>query len=238
MPSPLILPKNENGTSVPRQVTDGLRVLGLPVGSTSFCNAFINKQSHPHNQMLQNWYETLTTCKPPSAFSACARRTKSPTSSATQNTILDWRLEELPNKFLPWDSPMTTQFGAMTFSLLAHITNANTLPPHTQLMANISINEGGLGIQTPRTNAITSYMTTSKRCLQYACDGVWLGYNKAQPQFPPAIKLLYDDWETSSNRSWTISANTYPPLMKPSCTNPTPTPTTFTRHLSMALEKK
>jgi hypothetical protein len=147
---------NENGTSVPHKVTDGLRVLGAPVGSTSFCNAFINKQSHAHNQTLQNWCKTLTTYKPPSAFSACARRTKSPTSSATQNTILDWRLEELPNKFLPWDSPMTTQFGAMTFSLLAHITNVNTLPPHAQLMANISINEGGLGIQTPRTNTITS----------------------------------------------------------------------------------
>jgi hypothetical protein len=111
---------------------------------------------------------------------------------------------------------MTTQFGAMTFSLLAHITNANTLPPHTQLMANISINEGGLGIQTPRTNAITSYMTTSKRCLQYACDGVWLGYNKAQPQFPPAIKLLYDDWETSSNHLWTIFLK-YLPTFNETC---------------------
>jgi hypothetical protein len=47
--------------------------------------------------------------------------------------------------------PNKTLFGAMTSSLLAHITNANanTLPPHAQLMANISINEGGLGIQTP-----------------------------------------------------------------------------------------
>jgi hypothetical protein len=43
MPSPLILPKNENGTSVPHEVTDGLRVLGTPAGSTSFCNAFIDK---------------------------------------------------------------------------------------------------------------------------------------------------------------------------------------------------
>jgi hypothetical protein len=87
-------------------------------------------------------------------------------------------------------------------------------------MANISINKGGLGVQTPRTNAIISYMTTSKHCLQYACDGVWLGYNKAGPQFPPAIKLLYDDWETSSNRSWTISHKYLPTFNETSMYQP------------------
>jgi hypothetical protein len=71
-------------------------------------------------------------------------------------------------------------------------------------MANISIKEGGLGIQNPRTNAINVYMTTSKRCLQYAQEGVWLGFNKTRPQFPPAIKSLYDDWDSSKSRSWII----------------------------------
>jgi hypothetical protein len=48
---------------------------------------------------------------------------------------------------------MATQFSTMTSNLIAHITNGTNLPPHAQLMANVSINEGGLGIQTPRTNA-------------------------------------------------------------------------------------
>jgi hypothetical protein len=60
------------------------------------------------------------------------------------HAVYNTPLEELRNNFWLWDSPMTTQFGAMTFSLLAHITNANTLPPQAQLMANISIIEGGL----------------------------------------------------------------------------------------------
>jgi hypothetical protein len=99
---------------------------------------------------------------------------------------------------------MTTQFDNTTAELIAHVTNSTNLPPHAQLMADISIKEGGLGIQNPQTNAINAYMTTSKRCLQYSQEGVWLGFNKNRPQFPPAIQLLFNDWDSSSNRSWVI----------------------------------
>jgi hypothetical protein len=63
----------------------------------------------------------------------------------------------------------------MTADLLANITNQSSLPIYSQLIANVAIQEGGLKIQSPRTNAITAYMTTAKRCLQYAQQGVWLG---------------------------------------------------------------
>jgi hypothetical protein len=137
-------------------------------------------------------------------------------SHAVYNTPMN----ELPNNYWLWDSPMTTQFGTMTSNLLAHIINATDLPPHTQLMANISINEGGLGIQTPHMNAITPYMTTSKRCLQYARDGVWLGYNKARPQFSRDIQLLYADWESPGNRSWSIFRKYLPTLNETSISQP------------------
>ena len=80
-------------------------------------------------------------------------------------------LDDLPNNFWLWDSNLTNEFSTMTADLLANITNKHDLPAHSQLISNISINEGGLGIQNPRTNAITAYMTTTKRCLQYAHDG-------------------------------------------------------------------
>jgi hypothetical protein len=35
--------KNDNGTTIPYKVTDGLRVLGAPVGHPTFCNKFIDK---------------------------------------------------------------------------------------------------------------------------------------------------------------------------------------------------
>ena len=92
----------------------------------------------------------------------------------------------------------------MTADLLANITNQSSLPIYSQLISNISIQEGGLGIQSPRANAITAYMTTTKRCLQYANQGVWLGINKPRPLLPAPITILYDKWESSQNRSWLI----------------------------------
>jgi hypothetical protein len=47
-------------------------------------------------------------------------------------------------------------------------------------------------------------MSNCKRCLQYSTQGVWLGFNKPRPQLPTPIKILYDDWETSNSRTWTI----------------------------------
>jgi hypothetical protein len=117
-------------------------------------------------------------------FSVCtAHKVTHLSSPAVYNTPLG----ELPNNYWLWDSAMTTQFSAITSNLIAHITNTTALPTHAQLMSNILINGGG--------HAITSYMKNSKRCL---------GFNKTRPQFPLAIKLLYNDWESSTNRSWTI----------------------------------
>lgn len=47
-------------------------------------------------------------------------------------------------------------------------------------------------------------MTTTKRCLQYAHEGVWLGFNKPKPPLPPSVKFLYNNWHTSTNRTWQI----------------------------------
>jgi hypothetical protein len=63
-------------------------------------------------------------------------------------------------------------------------------------------------------------MTTSKPCLQYAHDGVWLSYNKTRPQFPSAIKLLYDDWESFINWSWTIFCKYLPTFNETSIYQP------------------
>ena len=35
--------KDPNGNLIPYEVTDGLRVLGAPIGSSNFCNTFLMK---------------------------------------------------------------------------------------------------------------------------------------------------------------------------------------------------
>jgi hypothetical protein len=92
----------------------------------------------------------------------------------------------------------------MVDNFISNLTNLETLPPHAHIIASMSINQGRLGLQNPRGNAITSYMTSSKRCLQYAFEGVWLGRDKPHPMLPTSITSLYSSWETDTCRSWTI----------------------------------
>jgi hypothetical protein len=159
-----------SGLSVPVEVTDGLRVLGAPVGSLQFCQSFLlkalsNAQSDA-NKLLSNLEDLQTTLR---IYSMC---TSNKFTHLFSHDVYNTELDELPEQHWLWNSDLTDQFSSMTAALLANITNQTSLPIYSQLISNISIQEGGLGIQSPRSNAITSYMTTTKRCLQYAKQGV------------------------------------------------------------------
>lgn len=191
-----------DGRVVPVEVTDGLRVLGAPIGSVEFCQKFIlkalDRAKSDAAKLLTNLDDLQTTLR---LFSMC---TANKVTHLFAHDVYNTSPDDLPENLWLWDSNLTNEFSTMTADLLANITNKHDLPAHSQLISNISINEGGLGIQNPRTNAITAYMTTTKRCLQYAHDGVWLGFNKPKPCLPPSIKLLYSNWTTSQNRTWQI----------------------------------
>jgi hypothetical protein len=105
----------------------------------------------------------------------------------------------------------------MVDNFLSNLTNLETLPPHAHIIASMSINQGGLGLQNPRGNAITSYMTSSKRCLQYAFEGVWLGRDKPRPMLPTSITSLYRGWETDTCRSWTMFRRYLPTFAEMTC---------------------
>jgi hypothetical protein len=180
-----------NNIITPVEVTDGLRVLGTPIGCKSFCQDFLKKalsRAESDATKLTTHLEDLQTTL--RLFSMCtAQKVTHLFAHDVYNTCTD----DLPDQFWLWNSEMTDQFSNMTADLLANITNQSSLPVYSQLISNISIQQGGLGIQSPRTNAIIAYMTTTKRCLQYVHQGVWLGFNKPRPLLPRTITSLYED---------------------------------------------
>lgn len=194
--------KLDDGSRIAVEVTDGLRILGVPIGSTSFCSNFIlkalQKADSDASKLLSKLDDLQTILR---LFSTC---TANKVTHLFGCDVYNSNPDELPNAFFLWDSPLTTKFDTMTANLLENITNSQALPIYSQIISNMSINQGGLGIQNPRANAIIQYMSTTKRCLQYVHEGIWLGINKPRPLLPPSITLLYSDWESSQNRSWQI----------------------------------
>ena len=92
--------------------------------------------------------------------------------------VLNAPTDKLPPHYYLWDSDLSEEFSKMTENMLCSITGNHSLPAHAHIIANMSIAQGGLGFQHPRANAITAYMMSTKRSLQYAQQGVWLGFNK------------------------------------------------------------
>ena len=209
-----------DGAFQPCEVVSGLRVLGCPVGSHSFCRSFINKtlaKAMSDASMIRDNLENIQTML--RLYSTC---TVHKLTHLFSSDVLNSPTDDLPHLFYTWESEMTEGFTSMTDEMITSITNTSDLPPHSHIMSNLSIKQGGLGLQHPRLNAITSYMMSTKRCLQYVKNGVWLGTNKPQPMLPDNIQILYSNWEKSSNRNWVIFNKYLPTFTSICCQRDTP----------------
>jgi hypothetical protein len=184
------------------EVTDGLRVLGAPIGSASFAQDFMHKI--PHNaindsQKLLAGLDDIQTMM--RLFSSC---TVHKITHLFSFDVFHTPLNAMPTLFYLWESTLCNSFTQMVENFIYQLTNVDHLPPHSSLISTLTVNQGGLGLQHPRANAITVYMTSSKRCLQYAFEGVWLGRDKPRPLLPQSITSLYTNWQTDPAKSWSI----------------------------------
>ena len=228
--------KHVNGESQAVEVTDGLRILGTPIGSPTFCHQFLldslARARSDSSKLLRNLDDLQTILR---IYSMC---TANKITHLFGCDVFNTAVDELPSNYFLWDSDLTQEFNSMTEEVIGEITQEPSLPIYSQIIANLSIKQGGLGIQSPRLHAIPSYMSTSKRCLQYALQGVWLGFNRPRPTLPYSITSLYIDWETSNTRSWQIFRK-YLPIFNSICgsDNGTSTDYVFETSLNASREK-
>ncbi|KAL7502262.1 hypothetical protein ACHAXN_000775, partial [Cyclotella atomus] len=208
----------------PVEVVDGLRVLGSPVGSPSFCQAFLHsaltKATNDATKITTSLDSLQTILR---LYSVC---TVHKLTHLFGCDVLNTDFTSLPRDIHLYNSNLTDNFSQMTETILTDITNSISLPTHAHIIANMSIKQGGLGLQHPRLNAITSFMLSTKRSLQYSQQGIWLGHNSPQPLLPNNITSLYSDWHTSDLRTWCIFRK-YLPRYNQICANNTDSPESF-----------
>jgi hypothetical protein len=84
--------------------------------------------------------------------------------------VYNTALDELLDHHGLWNSNLTNKFSTMTADLLANIANQSSLLIYSQLIAIISIQDGGLGIQSPLTNTITSCLAGLQQTTAYSSN--------------------------------------------------------------------
>ena len=192
---------NEQGGFTKVEVVDGLRVLGAPIGSPSFCAAFLanalSKASSDSKKILEGLDDVQSMVR---VYDMC---TTHKLTHLFGTDVIQTPTESLPQNYFLWNSAMTRGFSEMTNTFLQSAIESEPLPPHAELITSMSVKSGGLGLQHPRTCAVAQFMLTTKRCLQYCHDGVWLGYNKPRPALPPTITNLFADWKTTDTKTMT-----------------------------------
>jgi hypothetical protein len=175
--------KNNNDRFDPVEVTDGLRVLGAPIRSKSFCKNFINKamaKAESDAEKIVSGLKDLQTIM--KIDSTC---TVHKTTHLFPSDIIMADHDTLPDCYYFLESLLPQAFTKMTNTLICRLIETRELPAHEEIISSLTINQAGLGLQHPRANAIPAFMTTMKRCLQYSAQGVWLGYNKPRHILPP-----------------------------------------------------
>ena len=129
---------------VPYEVTDGLRILGTPIGSQSFCRDFIMRQLENAKVDAKKITEGLDDSQTMlQMFKTC---TIHKMTHLYASDVVTEGVANLPNNWHLWRSKMSDEFTNMTNSFLSEVTGRSSIPDHAMLISNMSTNKGGLGL--------------------------------------------------------------------------------------------
>jgi hypothetical protein len=185
----------------PYEETNGLRILGSPIGSATFQANFITNYLQTAKedaskiieglddiQTMLQVYRTCTTQKMIHLYTADVylQESQEPTKCSPRN----WHC---------WNSNITQEFDDMNHNFIKAISLAEDIPLHAKLLMNLDTKSGGLGITTPRTKAISTYVLNIKQSIDTAKNGVIYGPRKQRYKLPASLTSLYNNWDTSTS---------------------------------------
>ena len=189
-------------TILPVEVTDGIRVLGTPVGSSTFKRQFIfNILDTIHKDALT--IISKIKCKQAALrlFSHCCI-TKIPhllacvaTCEINEKADQDW---------FSWTSPITTAINHIESWFLASIVNASSIPHHSLQFAQVAISNGGLGLLNPSTRIISDSIIKTINAIKFSNNGIMLAKDKPPFLLPISLRNLFTSWNSSTSEQFKI----------------------------------
>ncbi len=201
---------NADGSTSSYEETNGLRILGVPIGSDDFCSEFHLKQvlkaAVDSNKILDGLHDKQTMLR---IFKTC---TLHKVTHLFASDVACTKESSLPEDWNLWSSNMTNAFSTMLNSFLERLLGVKSIPAHSHIIATTSLSNGGLGLQHPRLAAISSFMLSTKRAIDFSTNGIFLPFTPSAITLPPSITSLYSNWDSPSPNSRVFSTfNKYLP---------------------------
>jgi hypothetical protein len=179
------------GPPLPAKLTTGFRLLGSPVGSPAFAREYFNTQLVE----IQNCIAIMSTAITDphtklQLFSQCLIQ-KIPHLLGC-DVLYHYNTDDPPPQdWTIWNGPLTAATNHIITRFLFNVIGVPILPHHALLIAQLSLNAGGLGILDPWTRAIPDFMLTFSTSTQHATNRIFLNKHLNNVHLHPTISALY-----------------------------------------------
>jgi hypothetical protein len=178
------------GPPLPAELTTGFRLLGSPVGSPAFAREYFNTQLIDIQTCITTMSIAITDRHTRlRLFSQCLIQ-KIPHLLGC-DVLYHYDTDEPPPNWTDWNGPLTSATNHIISRFISDTIGITTLPHHALLIAQLSLNAGGLGILDPRTRAIPDFMLTLTTSIRHATNGIYLNKQLNNVHLHPTIAALY-----------------------------------------------
>ena len=193
---------NKDGSM--HEETNGLRVLGVPIGNDDYCQSFIlNKLQEAlsdSKKILNGLSDKQTKLR---VFKTC---TLHKITHLFASDVASTPSSLLPKDWNIWCSQMSMKFSTLVNNFLQELTGVTSIPAHSHIISTLALSCGGLGLQHPRLNSIPTFMLTTKRAITYSQRGIFLPFTPSAIKLPPSITSLYSEWDGDTTLCRTFQA--------------------------------
>jgi hypothetical protein len=152
-------------------ITTGVRHLGIPIGSTSFAESFLDAAASTYATTLCKLSHRIHDRQ---TMAALYRHCAIPSLSHLLATDVyhHTTTNDTPNLF-GWHSPFVSKIQQAGDTFLMTLTNQHQpFPPLSWLLAHSPIPIGGIGFRDHCDTAITSFLVPLARSFRYATSGI------------------------------------------------------------------
>jgi hypothetical protein len=125
------------------------------------------------------------------------------------DVLYHYDTDDPPQDWTDWNGPLTAATNHIIARFLSDIIGVPILPHHALLIAQLSLNVGGLGILDPRTRAIPDFMLTFTTSTRHATNRIFLHKHLNNVHLHPTISALYST--TTNPHSLILKFSSHPP---------------------------
>ena len=112
--------------------------------------------------------------------------------------VFETNYDQPSDEWMGWKSDPSFQFTTMIKDMVSSLMNKTSIPHHIYLISTMGTSQGGLGLLHSTTLAVPTFMLASRKCIQYAVNGVWIGGIRPPVPLPDNITSFYKNWKTST----------------------------------------